>query len=71
MLTDFFDLEQRKQAKHRTQLKEILKKLRVKEKKLNRKVEREQDPQKKARLLKELDVVHAQRHKGIKTLKAL
>jgi len=70
-LADFFDLEQRKQESHREKLRDILKQLRAKEKKLALKIEVERDPTKRDRLQNELSVVHAQRTKGIKTLKSL
>ncbi len=68
-LGDFLDSDKREACKRQGKLKEILKKLRDKERQLAQKLEDEQDEKKKKRLQKELDIVHAQRIKGISVYK--
>lgn len=70
-LADYLNLDQRTLKTKREKMKIILKQLREKEKKLQFKAEHEQDETKRARLSKELDILRAQRLKGIAALKAL
>jgi len=68
-LVAFLDKEEQKQRKHRKKLKDLLKQLKEKENQLKDKVEVEKDDWKRERLRKELDIIHAQREKGIKALR--
>jgi hypothetical protein len=51
-------------------LKEILTKLRAKEKKLKEKLESEREKEKQKLIAKQIKIIHAQRKKGIKSLRA-
>ncbi len=68
-LSTFLDSEKREACSRQGKLKEILKKLREKEHSLIEKIGDEEDEKKKRRLKKELDIVHAQRLKGISVYK--
>lgn len=70
-LSDFFDLDKRKQCERKDKLKEVLKQLRDKEHKLQHKLEHEESEIKRKRLKKEVQIIHAQRTKGLKRLKDL
>ena len=69
-LQDYFDLDERRKLAHKDDLVDILKKLKGKERKISLDLERENDPERKKALKKELDIIYAQRKKGIKLLKA-
>jgi len=63
-----------KKSKQREQikcLKEILSKLKKRKKKLHEKLKHEDDPREVARLERDLAIIHAQRKKGLRTLKDL
>jgi hypothetical protein len=60
-----------KQRKKVDSLKELLDKLKKKKRKLKDKLEAESDQDDQKRLRKELEVIRAQRHKGLKLLKDL
>jgi Skp family chaperone for outer membrane proteins len=60
--------EASKKKNYRKKLKTLLKDLKHKEDKLKKKLEQTDDERKRNRLLKELDIVHTQRKKGIKVL---
>ncbi len=68
-LQNFFDLDERRKKAHRRDLIKILKKLKVKENKLREELTAETSQEKKSKLQKELDIIYAQRNKGIKLLK--
>ena len=70
-VSDFLDMEKRKQCARKDKLKSILKQLSNKEKKLIQKLEEERDSERKKRLRKEVEIVHAQRLKGLKHIKDL
>lgn len=70
-LADYLNLDQRTLKTKRAKMKLILKQLRDKERKLQLKAEHEHDETKKSRLSKELDILRAQRLKGISVLKEL
>jgi len=70
-LADYFNLGRRKQCQRKEKLKDILKHLRQKERKLQKKAENEQNGIKRKRLRKEVQIIHAQRLKGLKRLKEL
>ncbi|MES9855282.1 MAG: hypothetical protein ABW166_01575 [Sedimenticola sp.] len=70
-LADYLSLDQRQLYKRREKLKDILKQLREKERKLQKEYEHEEDETRLKRLGKELDIIRAQRIKGIHTVKEL
>lgn len=70
-LAGFMDLEQRKQRKHRDELEVLLKKLEKKKAELEDKMKSENDNRKRDRLSKELEIIKAQREKGLKVLQDL
>ena len=55
---------------YRKKLKALLKDLKQKELQLQEKLEASEDEHKRKRLMKELDIVHAQRKKGIEALES-
>jgi len=70
-LANFLDMDGRKQRKHREELKALLKKLREKKVELEQKMLLEKDERKRKRLGKELEIINAQRLKGLKALEDL
>ena len=70
-LGDLLDMEGRKQRKHRDELKALLKKLKKKEVELKAKMQLEKNERKRKRLGKELEIIKAQRTKGVMTLRGL
>ena len=70
-LAGFLDMEERKQRKHRDELKILLKKLKKKKVELGKKMQSENDNRKRDRLCKELEIIKAQREKGLKALQDL
>ncbi|AKH20293.1 hypothetical protein [Sedimenticola thiotaurini] len=70
-LADYLSLDQRNQRKKREKIREVLKQLREKEHQLKARIEREQDEEKRLQLTRELDIMHAQRTKGVEMLKQL
>lgn len=70
-LADYLSLDQRAMRKKREKMREVLKQLRQKEHKLKKRIEHERDAEQKLRLSKELDILRAQRKKGIEVLKEL
>ena len=71
MLARVLDMEGRKQRKHRDDLKVLLKKLDQKLSELEQKMVLEKDQRKLIRLSKELEIVKAQRIKGVLALQDL
>jgi len=69
-LAEVLDMEGRKQRKHRDDLKEILKDLKKKVE-LEEKLRLEKDDRKRKRLGNGLEIINAQRLKGLKALKDL
>lgn len=67
-LSGMLQPEARKMKHYRKKLKELLKDLKQKEMKLKEKLEETGDERKRDRLQKELEIVHTQRKKGIKSL---
>lgn len=67
-LAKVLDMEGRKQRKHRDELKKLLKALKKKKVELEEKIVLEKDERKLKRLGKELEIINAQRLKGLKTL---
>ena len=68
-LGDMLDPAVGTQKKQRKKLKVILKKLKTKENALKKKLESTDDDRKRDRLLKELDIVHKQRMKGVNAMR--
>jgi predicted nucleic acid-binding Zn-ribbon protein len=71
ILDRLLDMGGRKQREHRSDLKMVLKKLKKKKKELQQEMSKEEDARKLNRLGKELEIVDAQRLKGLKALKDL
>ena len=71
MLTDLMGKKGRKKRRHRAELEDLLDKLQEKELRLDQRINAEKDKQKRKRLVKELEVVKAQRAKGMKVLQDL
>jgi len=70
-LAKLLDMEGRKQRKHRDELKALLKELKKKKVELEQKMLLEKDERKLNRLGKELEIINAQRLKGLKALQDL
>ena len=70
-LSDYLDMDKRKQCERKDKIKEVLKQLRRKEHKILEKLELEENDIKRKRLQKEVQIIHAQRIKGLKFLKNL
>lgn len=70
-LHDLLDSETRLHKKQLKDLKSLLKKMKDKEKSLTSKLSGQEDKEKRKQLKLEISVLHAQRKKGIDTLKAL
>ena len=70
-LQEFFDADQQEKVKHTKEIKKILKKLKEKERKIQKKLELSDDVDKAVELQKELDIIYAQRMKGIKIIKEI
>lgn len=65
----YLDFDKKKQQNCMDSIKVILKKLKKKHRLLKEKLVSENDSIKREQLQKECDVIHAQRHKGLKALK--
>ena len=70
-LVGFLDMEEHKQRKQRDELKALLKKLKKKKVELEDKMKSEADNRKRKRLGKELEIIKAQREKGLGVLRDL
>jgi len=70
-LKRFFDSDVREREKQKSDIKDILKKLKKKERKLKEKLDAENNPEKRNHLQQEIDIIYAQRNKGIKLIKEL
>ena len=70
-LAKVLDMEGRDQRKHRDELKVLLKKLKLEKVELEEKMVLEKDERKRKRLGKELEIINAQRLKGLKALQDL
>lgn len=70
-LADYVSLDQRSLRKKREKMREVLKQLREKEHKLKKRMDHEQDPSQQLQLSRELEILRAQRLKGIAVLKGL
>jgi Skp family chaperone for outer membrane proteins len=70
-ISDLFGMKKKKMCKRRDELKNLLKQLRKKERDLQGKAKAEIDSKKTDKLQKRISVIHAQRLKGLKTLKKM
>jgi len=68
-LREFFDSDERERLKQKEDISIILKKLKKRERKLKDMLETEESEQVRTRLHQDIDVIYAQRKKGIKILK--
>ena len=68
-LVGFLDGDARKRKQERNDLKTVLKKLKRREKKLKGHLEVEKNSDRRKALKNEIDIVHAQRKKGVRLLK--
>ena len=68
---DFLDADKDKQQKQIKSIQEILKNLKKKQDSLEKKSKTEKDDKKRKRIRKDLDIIFAQRKKGINALKKL
>lgn len=68
-LMAYLDGDARKRKKERDEIKAVLKKLKRREKKLKSQLGDLKDDAERAALQKEIDIVHAQRKKGVRLLK--
>lgn len=70
-LQAFFDADQQEKAKHRKEIKKVLKELKQKERLLQQKLEHCHDTDKVLELDQELEIIYAQRIKGVKIVKEM
>ena len=68
---DFLDAEERERRAERADMKKLLAKLKKKEKDLKEEMATAEDEADRAALRVRLEVLHAQRRKGVSALKAL
>lgn len=68
-LKAFFDSDARERDKQKSDIKDILKKLKKKERNLKEKFDAEDDVEKRNRIQQKIGVIYAQRKKGIKLIK--
>ena len=71
MVQELLDADKKKQRDQIKCLKELLEKLKKKQRTLKTKLEQERDDATRKRLRKNLDIIFAQRKKGVATLKSL
>ena len=69
-LVAYLDGDARKHKQERNDLKAVLKKLKRREKKLLNRLEDEKNSDHRKALKSEIDIVHAQRKKGVRLLKS-
>lgn len=70
-LQDFFDADQREKERHLSDIKRILKKLKEKERKLQKDLKLCGAGEQCETLKQELDIIYAQRMKGVKIVKEI
>lgn len=68
-LMDYLDGDARQRRRERDDLLAVLDKLKRREKKLKRQLDDERDAERHATLQQEIDIIHAQRKKGVRLLK--
>ena len=66
---EFLDSNKNKQCEEKKCLKEILRKLKKNEKILQERLKKEKDEKKQKSIKKSLDIIYAQRKKGIRAMK--
>ena len=69
-LSDLLGSDEQERKKRNKELKTVLKKLKAKEKELREKCKSITDAEEREQTEKEIDILHAQRKKGISLLKA-
>lgn len=70
-LKSFFDADERERQEQKADIKKILKKLKKKERKFKEKLGNEKKQEKRTHIQQDIDVIYAQRNKGISLLKEL
>lgn len=70
-LQEYLDAEVRERRNHSDDLKRLLHRMRCKEKELIEQALDESDPGEAARLRRKIELLHAQRRKGVKALQEL
>ena len=70
-LQQFFAADQHEKEKHIKEIKKVLKKLKEKERKIQQKLKLCFDTDVAVKLQKELDIIYAQRMKGVKIIKEM
>ncbi|RLA23388.1 MAG: hypothetical protein DRQ62_06395 [Gammaproteobacteria bacterium] len=70
-LQEFLDADQQEKIKHIQQIKKVLKKLKQKERRVQQKLELCVDTDKRVELQQELDIIYAQRMKGVNIVKQI
>lgn len=68
---EYLDADELKQCKRKDCIKEVLHKLKKKQRMLKHKLAKEKDEKERKRIQKMLDTVYVQRKKGLKVLKGL
>lgn len=70
-LQEFFDANHHEKKKHIEEIKKVLKKLKQKERKIQQKLELCEEVETAVELQQELDIIYAQRMKGVKIVKEI
>jgi len=70
-LQHFFDADEKEKLAHIEEIKEVLKLLKQKELKIKEEIMACADSEEICKLQKSVDVIYAQRHKGLKLIKAI
>ena len=70
-LQRFFDADQKEKLTHLKEIKEVLRRLKKKELKIKEEIIVCTDAEKLIELQKKVDIIYAQRHKGLKLIKDL
>ena len=68
---EYLDADELKQCKRKDCIKEVLHKLKKKQRMLKSRLAKEKDEKERKRIQKTLDIVYVQRKKGLKVLKNL
>lgn len=70
-LQELLDVETRERENRRDDLKRLLRKMKAKERELGERALAATDPEEAARLRRKIDMLHAQRKKGVRALREL
>ncbi|MES9937311.1 MAG: hypothetical protein ABW120_06960 [Sedimenticola sp.] len=70
-VNEYLDAGKNKQREQKDSIKDILKKLKKKERALKEKLGKEKNEKHRKKIQKDLDIIFAQRKKGLKALKKL